>query len=137
MATVEKSVADAVPVEGRGRLLRVLGVVFGMAVTVGITVGMGILRTPGEVAAQLPNRWLFLGAWLLGGVYALFGAVSVAELGTMIPRSGGFYVFARREHNLHEIGWAPVNAGEPATLEQLMRDYVGHLKSHLSQIFGG
>ena len=42
----------------------------------------------------------------------------------------------RREHNLHEIGWAPVNAKEPATLEHLMRDYVGHLKNHLRQIFG-
>jgi len=48
-------------------------------VTVGITIGMGILRTPGEVAQQLPTRWLFLGAWLLGGVYALFGAVSYSE----------------------------------------------------------
>ena len=78
----------------RGGLLRVLGVVFGMAVTIGITIGMGILRTPGDVAKQLPNAWLFIGVWLLGGVYALLGAVSVAELGTMIPRSGGFYVFA-------------------------------------------
>jgi DinB superfamily len=43
---------------------------------------------------------------------------------------------ARREHNLHEIGWAPVPREEPATLEHLMRDYVGHLKHHLRQIFG-
>jgi len=43
----------------------------------------------------------------------------------------------RREHNLHEIGFAPVPADEPATLEHLMRDYVEHLKSHLSQIFEG
>jgi len=42
---------------------------------------------------------------------------------------------ARREHNLHEIGWAPVSPNEPATLEHLMRDYVGHLKNHLGQIF--
>jgi hypothetical protein len=42
----------------------------------------------------------------------------------------------RREHNLHEIGWAPVSREEPGTLEHLMRDYVGHLKNHLSQIFG-
>lgn len=42
----------------------------------------------------------------------------------------------RREHNLHEIGFAPVSADEPATLEHLMRDYVGHLKHHLGQIFG-
>ncbi|HEX6182598.1 MAG TPA: DinB family protein [Pyrinomonadaceae bacterium] len=42
----------------------------------------------------------------------------------------------RREHNLHEIGFAPVSADEPATLEHLMRDYVDHLKSHLRQILG-
>lgn len=41
----------------------------------------------------------------------------------------------RRDHNLHEIGSAPVPREEPATLEQLMRDYVGHLKGHLRQIF--
>ena len=43
---------------------------------------------------------------------------------------------ARRGHNLHEIGWAPASGEEPATLEHLMRDYVGHLKHHLRQIFG-
>jgi len=42
----------------------------------------------------------------------------------------------RREHNLQEIGWAPVPPDEPATLEHLMRDYVGHLKNHLRQILG-
>ena len=41
----------------------------------------------------------------------------------------------RRGHNLDEIGWAPASREEPATLEHLMRDYVGHLKSHLRQIF--
>jgi hypothetical protein len=42
----------------------------------------------------------------------------------------------RREHNLHEIGFAPVSPDQPATLEHLMRDYVEHLKSHLGQILG-
>jgi hypothetical protein len=42
----------------------------------------------------------------------------------------------RAQHNLHEIGFAPVSADEPATLEHLMRDYVGHLKNHLRQILG-
>lgn len=110
---VEESAPSAV-VEGgaaarRGGLLRVLGVVFGMAVTVGITIGMGILRTPGDVAKQLPNVWLFLGVWALGGVYALLGTVSVAELGTMIPRSGGWYVFVRRalgEYPAFVVGWS-------------------------------
>lgn len=93
----------------RGGLLRVLGVVFGIAVTVGITIGMGILRTPGDVAKELPNTGLFLGVWLLGGVYALLGTVSVAELGTMIPLSGGWYVFVRRalgEYPAFVVGWS-------------------------------
>lgn len=133
MATVEESAAaEAFPVEGPGRLLRVLGVVFGMAVTVGITVGMGILRTPGVVAQQLPNRWLFLGAWLLVGVYALFGAVSVAELGTMLPRTGGFYVFARRalgEYPGFVVGWSDwlSTCGTVAAVALVIGDYAGLL----------
>jgi hypothetical protein len=42
----------------------------------------------------------------------------------------------RRRHNLDEVGWAEVSRDEPATLEHLMRDYVGHLKHHLRQILG-
>jgi amino acid transporter len=51
---------------------------------------------PGEVAAHLPSQNLFLCAWFLGGVNALMGATVFAELGTMIPLSGGLYTFARR-----------------------------------------
>jgi APA family basic amino acid/polyamine antiporter len=136
MATVEKSdavVHEAAPLlGGRGHLLRVLGVVFGMAVTVGITIGMGILRTPGDVAAQLPSPTLFIGAWLLGGVYALLGAVSVAELGTMIPRSGGFYVFARRalgEYPGFVVGWSDwlSTCGTVAAVALVLGEYAGRL----------
>src|SRR5713101_1137255 len=76
----------------RGRLLRVLGVGFGLAVIIGNTIGSGIFRTPGQIAAHLPNVWLYLSVWVIGGIYALLGAVQIAELGTMIPRSGGQYV---------------------------------------------
>jgi hypothetical protein len=41
-----------------------------------------------------------------------------------------------RRHSLDEIAWQPVPAGEPATLDYFMRDYVGHLKHHLRQILG-
>src|SRR5437764_3583106 len=92
-----------------GTLLRVLGVGFGLAVTIGGTIGMGILRTPGEIAKQLPTPTLFIGIWIIGGVYALLGAISVAELGAMIPRSGGFYVFAHRALGNYAgfvVGWS-------------------------------
>jgi basic amino acid/polyamine antiporter, APA family len=90
-------------------LLRVLGVGFGLAVIIGNTIGAGIFRAPGQIAEQLPHPWIFLGVWVLGGLYALLGAISLAELGTMIPRSGGQYVFARYalgEYAGFIVGWS-------------------------------
>ena len=93
----------------RGRLLKVLGVGFGLAVIIGNTIGAGIFRAPGEIAGHLPNVWLFLGVWLVGGLYALLGSISIAELGAMIPRSGGQYTFARYalgEYPGFIVGWS-------------------------------
>ncbi len=78
------------------KLLRILGAGFGIAVIVGAVIGVGILRTPGEVAAHLANRNLILAMWLGGGIYALLAAASVTELGTMLQESGGYFVFSRR-----------------------------------------
>src|SRR5438132_1715377 len=80
----------------KGGLRRILGVGFGLAVIVGSTLGIGILRTPGLVAAQLASRSGILAVWLLGGLYTLLGSVCLTELGTMLPRAGGYYVYARR-----------------------------------------
>lgn len=80
----------------RGQLITVLGVGFGLAVTVGNAVGAGILRTPGVVATHLQTIWPFVMVWVAGAMYALLGANALAELGTLIPRSGGQYVFVRR-----------------------------------------
>jgi APA family basic amino acid/polyamine antiporter len=79
-----------------GRLHRLLGVSFGVAVAVGNTIGSGILKAPGEIAALLPAPALFIGVWAAGGLYAFLSALCIAELGTMIPRAGGQYAFARR-----------------------------------------
>lgn len=83
--------SEAANTSGKGRLLRVLGLAFGLAVLIGNTIGMGILRTPGEVAAHVRSAPLFLLVWVLGACYALLGALSLAELGAMRPRSGGLY----------------------------------------------
>lgn len=92
---------------GRG-LLRILGVLFGATIIVGNTISSGILRTPGDVAAALPSSAWFLGVWIAGGVYALMGAMTMAELAAALPKSGGQYVFARRamgEYAGFVIGW--------------------------------
>jgi APA family basic amino acid/polyamine antiporter len=95
VSTLAEVAAPAARAEHR-TLLRVLGTTFGIAIAVGASIGGGILRTPGTVAAAIPDASLFLCAWVLGGVNALLGANVFAELGAMIPRSGGLYVFTRR-----------------------------------------
>ena len=80
----------------KGKLLQILGVGFGIAVAVGNTVSAGIVRTPGDIAARLPNHWLFFSVWFGGAVYALVGAFQLAELGAAIPKSGGQYNYSRR-----------------------------------------
>ena len=79
-----------------GQLRRLLGLAFGLAVIVGSTIGVGILRTPGLVAGHLHSGFAILMVWLAGGIYTLLGAVCLAELGTMVPQAGGYYVYARR-----------------------------------------
>ncbi|MGH3427015.1 MAG: APC family permease [Mycobacteriales bacterium] len=77
-------------------LQRILGLGFCVAMVFGTMVGVGILRLPGTVAAALGDRTLIMVAWGLGGLYAVMGAVAVAELAAMIPEAGGFRVYARR-----------------------------------------
>jgi APA family basic amino acid/polyamine antiporter len=95
------------PSAARG-LIRILGVGFGLAVILGSTLGVGILRTPGLVAGQLPNVAGILAVWIVGGLYTLVGATLIAELGTMLPQAGGFYVYARRafgDRAGFAVGW--------------------------------
>ncbi|HET7563858.1 MAG TPA: amino acid permease, partial [Gemmatimonadaceae bacterium] len=113
-------------------LLRVLGVAFGLAIIVGNTIGMGILRTPGDIAARLPSIPLFLGVWVAGGVYALLGALSLAELGAMIPRSGGQYVFVRHALGPYAgfvVGWSDwlSTTGTVAAVAIVFGEYTGAL----------
>ncbi|MFI4966268.1 MAG: APC family permease [Caulobacterales bacterium] len=88
--------ADRLPAEGRGDLLRVLGVGFGIAVVVGGVVGQGIMRTPGIVAGALPSPVWILAAWLAGGVISFIDAFASVELGSSVPRAGGPYAFVGR-----------------------------------------
>ena len=66
LTLINQSARDGQP--PAGRLLKVLGVAFGLAVLVGNTISMGILRTPGEVAARLPSVPLFMAVWVAGAV---------------------------------------------------------------------
>lgn len=121
----------------RGRLLKVLGMWFGIAAAVGNTISAGIVRTPGDIASRLPNAWLFLGVWIVGGLYALFSAPAMAELGAAIPRSGGQYNFSRRamgEYAGFVVGWSDwlSTCGTAAAVAIVISEYSGHLFSVLN-----
>ena len=93
MPATETSVTHA---PSRRGLLRVLGMAFALAMGVGSAIGGGILRTPGQIAALLPDPALFMGLWIFGAFNMLLGATVYAELGAMMPNAGGVYTFARR-----------------------------------------
>ena len=105
---------------------------FGMAAAIGNTIAAGIVRTPGDVARLLPNAWMFLGVWVLGGLYAFSGASSMAELGAAIPRSGGQYNFSRRalgDYAGFIVGWSDwlSTCGTAAAVAIVIAEYSGAL----------
>ncbi|KLE33815.1 APC family permease [Aurantiacibacter luteus] len=83
-------------VRSRGHLLRVLGVVFGLAAVVGSVIGQGILRSPGVVAEATGSETLIVALWIAGALLNCLLALGFAELGAAIPQAGGPFAFARR-----------------------------------------
>jgi len=87
---------------------RVLGSGFTYAVIIGGTIGLGILRTPGEVATVVTDPLTFTSLWVLGGLFSILCAIVWAELIGMTPRSGGTYALVRRAYGPFSgfvIGW--------------------------------
>jgi APA family basic amino acid/polyamine antiporter len=82
----------------RGPLLRVLGTWFGIAAVIGSVIGVGILRVPSALAADLHQPVLFIGIWFVGAAVAALGANCVAELAVMLPKAGGPYVYIQRAY---------------------------------------
>src|SRR5436189_3982119 len=84
---------------GKARMIsnlpRRLGLWSAVGVVVGITIGSGIFRTPAAIARLVPNPVAIIALWVGGGLLSLCGALSFAELGAMLPETGGFYAWLR------------------------------------------
>lgn len=111
------------------QLKRVLTALLGVAIVVGGTIGVGILRTPGSIAGELGSVPLILGVWLLGGLIALLGANPYAELATALPKAGGPFVYSERAFGPSGgalVGWADlaVSITSLATLSVTIAEYV-------------
>src|SRR5213079_2193313 len=89
-------------------LKRSLRLADGLAMVVGMTVGAGIFRTPGIVAARLGRPGLTFVVWVLGAALAFLGALCFAELTTRQPRAAGKYAFVREAFGPRAgfvVGW--------------------------------
>lgn len=73
-----------------------LSVIDGIAIMIGIVVGIGIFRFPSLVASNVPDETMFIAIWLIGGAITLVGALVYAELAATYPSTGGEYYFLRR-----------------------------------------
>jgi APA family basic amino acid/polyamine antiporter len=76
-------------------LQRTLGLWSAVAVVIGSTIGSGIFRSPAGIAAKLPGPLPMLSVWAAGGLFAICGALTLAEVASALPKTGGMYVFCR------------------------------------------
>ena len=76
-------------------LARRIGFWSAVAVVIGSTIGSGIFRSPAGIADKLPGPLPMLAVWAAGGVFALCGALTLAEISSALPETGGLYVFCR------------------------------------------
>ncbi len=103
-------------------LPRVLGLVSIIGIVIGTMIGSGIFINPAKVAKDVGTPGLMLSVWILGGILSFFGALAVAELGTMFTRAGGIYVYLREAYGplvAFLFGWAlflVIESGTIATL---------------------
>jgi basic amino acid/polyamine antiporter, APA family len=95
MSLSEPGSAGNLEVKETHDLPRVLGGSHAMAIVVGTIIGSGIFLVPTEMMAAVGSSGLVYLAWVVGGLLSLFGAMTYAELGSMMPYAGGEYVYLR------------------------------------------
>jgi basic amino acid/polyamine antiporter, APA family len=103
-------------------LRRVIGFSGGTALIIGITIGSGIFRTPPTIAGLVPNPLVIMGLWTAFGLISICGALTVAELSSLLPRPGGVYVFLREAYGdaaAFVFGWLFILVTTPTTAAAL------------------
>jgi APA family basic amino acid/polyamine antiporter len=115
-------------------LRRVIGLWGGTALIIGITIGSGIFRKPATIAALVPDPRVVLALWAAIGVITLCGALTVAELASMMPQTGGLYIYLRKAYGeaaAFVYGWVFISVTAPAAIAALATVFVEFLQSSL------
>jgi APA family basic amino acid/polyamine antiporter len=112
---------------GATDLRRVIGFWGGTALIIGITIGSGIFRKPATLAELVPDPRVVLALWAVFGVISICGALTMAELASMMPRTGGIYVYlheAYGEGAAFVFGWLYTAVTAPAAIAALATAFV-------------
>src|SRR3954466_15040222 len=121
--------SEAVVVGEEKTLPRVLGPVQAFCVVVGSVIGSGIFIVPAEVARELQAMGPIIAVWIVAGIFSAAGGLTLAELGGMLPRAGGPYVYLREAYGplpAFLFGWTEflvIRAGSMATLAAAFARY--------------
>ena len=115
----------------QSNLKRVLSLTDATMINVGGILGSGIFMVPATVALYTLSSSLFFLVWIIGGIVSLFGALSVAELGSAMPKAGGQYVFLNKAYGPlwgFLYGWtavAVINTASIAAVAMAFSEYLG------------
>jgi basic amino acid/polyamine antiporter, APA family len=102
-------------------------------IAIGSSIGSGIFRTPSEIANYLPTEGWMLMVWIVGGLVSLCGALTFAEISSLFPKAGGFYVYLKEafgELPAFLYGWSMlliINTGSLAALSLVFVSYLNNL----------
>src|SRR5438552_9369241 len=113
------------------RLIPALGIFSATMLVAGGVIGSGIFRKPGVMAAQVGSPELLLAVWILAGVITLFGALTNAEIASMIPETGGQYIYFDRMFGpfvAFLYGWAifsVMQSGSISAVTYVFAEYAG------------
>jgi basic amino acid/polyamine antiporter, APA family len=114
------------------RMPRSVGLLQTIAISVGVTIGSGIFRVPATVAGQLQAPGAILLCWVLGGLVALCGALSIAELAGALPRSGGVFAYLLEAYGplpAFLFGWTElvvIRAAALGATSTIFAEYLGY-----------
>jgi APA family basic amino acid/polyamine antiporter len=109
-----------------------LGIFTAVSIVVGSVIGSGIFKKTAVMAQHLDSPVLLLSVWILAGIITLAGAITNAEISSMIPQTGGQYVFFRRIYNNFTgflYGWAifaVIQTGSIASISYIFSEYTGY-----------
>jgi amino acid transporter len=128
--TTIPSPRPSTPPQGSGTLTRQLGLWSAVAVLIGSTIGSGIFRSPAGIADKLPGPLPLMAVWVAGGLFALCGALTLAELSGAFPETGGAYVFIREGWGRMPaflFGWSELTMIRAASLGAISTTFAEYL----------